>query len=721
MAIDLITYEFLKNYVATKTMGDNAIPRGTWNSDVKDYQIGDYVTHNNVVYVYAGTGNKNYEPGTVPEDGEENPWQEILSARLEEYASKEDLDKLAGLDVEKLEGEIDSVKEAAIAINNLPGQKTDNGGEIFNNYEENEAVGQYSHAEGWTTKAGQQGLKNITKVSNTNVITISNSYEEFGLLHTKLDMITNKVISVKLNPKVEYEKENKTNYNYIAIGIVEAAEIEGGATIKLTIKKNEKYLSTNYAEDWDNFILAQANEKSVLWFPELIDLGNFDMGDSAHAEGELGQASGYSAHKEGYGSKALGAYSHAEGQNTVAMHGAHAEGQGALASGTRSHAEGYYTKATNLTSHAEGYTTRATGEHSHVEGYQNIAFGNNSHAQGTLTISKGDNSHAEGEKTYAGGKNSHAEGLGLNTTNSITEPMWTDLKYNLPEKNNSKNYGAIGNYSHSEGNATYAQGENSHAENHETIASGKNSHAEGYKTTASGESSHAEGQSTIASGVRAHAEGQSTNAIGDQSHAEGNGTHAEGKYSHAEGANTHAIGNNSHTEGSATWANGSNGHAEGYGSIANGGTTHAEGHQTIANGYYSHTEGVQTKTGLMDSNNIPITPDKKGMGAHAEGWGTEAIGNNSHAEGYYTKTTRANQHVQGKYNFLSKNAEGDEDAGDYAHIVGNGTSDTNRKNIHTLDWKGNAWFAGDVTCTYNNTTYKMSDIIQALIDLGKLS
>ena len=32
----------------------------------------------------------------------------------------------------------------------------------------------------------------------------------------------------------------------------------------------------------------------------------------------------------------------------------------------------------------------------------------------------------------------------------------------------------------------------------------------------------------------------------------------------------------------------------------------------------------------------------------------------------------------------------------YAHIVGNGTSTSKRSNAHTLDWSGNAWFAGDV-------------------------
>ena len=33
----------------------------------------------------------------------------------------------------------------------------------------------------------------------------------------------------------------------------------------------------------------------------------------------------------------------------------------------------------------------------------------------------------------------------------------------------------------------------------------------------------------------------------------------------------------------------------------------------------------------------------------------------------------------------------------YAHIVGNGTSNENRSNAYTLDWDGNAWFAGDIT------------------------
>lgn len=74
--------------------------------------------------------------------------------------------------------------------------------------------------------------------------------------------------------------------------------------------------------------------------------------------------------------------------------------------------------------------------------------------------------------------------------------------------------------------------------------------------------------------------------------------------------------------------------------------------------------------------------------SHVEGYSTIASGENSHAEGYYTKASGQQQHVQGKYNIVDTS---------YAHIVGNGSSETSRSNAHTLDWNGNAWYAGKLT------------------------
>ena len=159
-------------------------------------------------------------------------------------------------------------------------------------------------------------------------------------------------------------------------------------------------------------------------------------------------------------------------------------------------------------------------------------------------------------------------------------------------------------------------------------------------------------------GQNAFAEGDNTKASGSNSHAEGDSTIASGLASHAEGSGK-ALGDYSHAEGASREASGRASHAEGYSTIASGQTSHAEGNQTTASGDYSHAEGDNaTASGLV---------------SHAEGSGTTAKGNN--------------QHVQGKFNIADTTS---------AHIVGNGSRYSNRSNAHTIDWNGNAWFAGDV-------------------------
>ena len=174
-----------------------------------------------------------------------------------------------------------------------------------------------------------------------------------------------------------------------------------------------------------------------------------------------------------------------------------------------------------------------------------------------------------------------------------------------------------------------------------------------------GEYAWAEGQGTIASGNRSHAEGINTTASGNSSHAEGGSTTASFDYSHAEGAGTKASGYASHAEGGSTTASGDYSHAEGVSTTASEQTSHAEGNHTTASGNTSHAEGGETTA--------------SGHTSHAEGSGTTAQGNN--------------QHVQGKFNIADKTS---------AHIVGNGSRYSNKSNAHTLDWSGNAWFAGDV-------------------------
>lgn len=130
-------------------------------------------------------------------------------------------------------------------------------------------------------------------------------------------------------------------------------------------------------------------------------------------------------------------------------------------------------------------------------------------------------------------------------------------------------------------------------------------------------------------------------------------------YSTVKGLDSKATGFSAHAEGQKTTASGNASHAEGWNTTASGNSSHAEGSSTTASGYFSHAEGV----------------------------GTTASGENSHVEGDHTESSGMEQHVQGRYNIADTTS---------ADIVGNGTSDTNRSNAYTLDWDGNAWFAGNV-------------------------
>lgn len=93
-----------------------------------------------------------------------------------------------------------------------------------------------------------------------------------------------------------------------------------------------------------------------------------------------------------------------------------------------------------------------------------------------------------------------------------------------------------------------------------------------------------------------------------------------------------------------------------------------------ASGDYSHAEGLGTKA--------------TGYAAHAEGYKAKAYGDFSHAEGHCTIAEGDYIHAQGTYNINLHEP--------YLHIVGNGTSEDNRSNAHTLDSYGDAWYAGNV-------------------------
>ena len=490
------------------------------------------------------------------------------------------------------------------------------------------------------------------------------------------------------------------------------------------------------------------------------------IGGLSFAEGSETTASGEISHAEGYDTTASGRYSHSEGASTTASGmGSHSEGAFTIASGSSSHAEGERTTASGNRSHAEGFFTTASGDYSHAEGNSSdlfssivtttdptnddiitawssnefsVAKGLSSHVEGTNNLALGNSSHAEGSTTIASGDSSHAEGI------SST---------------------ASGNYSHAEGDGTNASGIGSHAEGFDADASGEYSHAEGSSAVASGNSSHAEGISTTALGHSSHAEGRDTLAgqMGFKVTACKKLTDTTGTYtlssitglevnqyysvslssskencgkitaidttnkkitvdgypdialssSSSSTANHITIvgkptlgdilvsGHFSHSEGFKTTASGNRSHAEGYNTTSSGGYSHAEGQRTIASGSRSHAEGYNTTASGNSSHSEGFNTTASGPNSHSEGEATTASGSSSHAEGGGTTASSDYQHVQGRYNI-------EDPSNTYADIIGNGSSDTNRSNAATVDWSGNAWYAGDVYVGSTSGTNKDS-------------
>lgn len=146
---------------------------------------------------------------------------------------------------------------------------------------------------------------------------------------------------------------------------------------------------------------------------------------------------------------------------------------------------------------------------------------------------------------------------------------------------------------------------------------------------------------------------------------EGLNCYSMGAFSHAEGVNTQTLSHACHSEGLDTESRGMASHAEGSNTRAERDYSHAEGLGAVA-GLTAHAEGFNTEAGNY---------------AHAEGYTSKAMGISSHAQNRGTKASSNDQTALGRYNVEDTN-------GQYAVIVGNGTSENARSNALTIDWNG---------------------------------
>lgn len=383
-----------------------------------------------------------------------------------------------------------------------------------------------------------------------------------------------------------------------------------------------------------------------------------------------------------------------------------------------------YTYKDGWTKHKTiGWT--GTGSNAEIFNHpSNIASGDSSHAEGHKTSAEGESSHAEGRYSYAEGYASHAEGHSSRTEGYASHAEGRESH-------------AEGDYSHAEGDSSHAEGSYSHAEGYKTHAEGDISHAEGYKSHAEGESSHAEGATSHAKGYASHAEGEDSYAESDYSHAEGYKTHAEGSSSHVEGYETHAEGRYSHVEGRGEFVElnlTGDANATVYTSNASlpsqiyiGMTLRMRREGESAGNKVGYTYST-AKVVSFDTTTNTITVDRtlsdiavtdaKTIGYYAG----MALSDYTHVEGNRNIAAGANQHVQGRFNVQDPeyNQEDKSARGKYLHIVGNGTSHTERSNAHTLDWDGLGWFAGGLKIGGTNQDDEAAVTVATSTDLENL-
>jgi len=541
------------------------------------------------------------------------------------------------------ETKADYIKNKPILI----GTSTPEGGEIFNNYENNKAISKYASASGSNTQAGSKAFTVVGVIQDSDnpdagIYTVDIAFDDpimvelreqyakdaadkdiptptFSVHLAQSDEVNHNSLQCdNVGTIIEFRQNTNPEFTDIQVSQLFDAERTGAESIASVVSKFQV---------WSNYLETDGTDSEINTFriPAYPNLGNRNIGSRSHAEGLLTQALSKGAHAEGTRTIAEGSWSHAEGRKTYAAYSAHAEGVNSRALGQYSHAEGDDTEASHFYAHAEGKGTVSFGIASHAEGYGSRAEGKGSHSEGIDTDAEGIASHAEGKDTHATDGYSHAEGLG-----------------------SMASYGA-----HAEGYQTEATGSYSHSQGYATMATAWASHAEGQETHAIAAHAHAEGRETIASGVRSHAQGYMSQATGEDSFASGKSTVAEGARTVAQGSGSKAIGGNSFASGNGTTANGWNSATFNSGTTTEGTNSFAAGESTLA----------------------------KGVDSFAIGKSTQAIGNNTFTTGRATIAGYENQAVVGKYNNNKSST---------LFEVGNGTYDTNRSNAFEVYSDGHA-------------------------------
>lgn len=229
-------------------------------------------------------------------------------------------------------GEWLKIGDGMTAFNDLPwkfsgsvGQKTTEGGEVFNDYEDNIATGEDSHSEGGKTEATG------------------------AFAHAQ-------------NRKAKATGRHSHAQNYDTLAKGEASSASG--------VQSKVFQRGGYVEGIQCISGDETQDSSVDNPAHSEGIHSKSIGFASHAENSS-EALGDQSHSENM-SKVSGTLSHGEGSAVVDGDYAHGEG-GAIVKGDFAHGEGDGTEAEGYAAHSQGQNTKAKGQASNAGGERSEA------------------------------------------------------------------------------------------------------------------------------------------------------------------------------------------------------------------------------------------------------------------------------------------------------------------------------------------------------------
>ena len=290
------------------------------------------------------------------------------------------------------------------------------GAEIFNNYTDNKAVGEYSHAENKSVAVGDyshaEGKDTTASGQYSHVEGIfanalSEASHSEGISTTASGKYSHAEGAWTIASGNESHAEGRytkasSSYQHVQ-GKYNIEDTEGKYAFIIGNGTSDTERSNAFAIDW-NGLIYQNNSTDGVDITRLVGknlTGNTYVID----EVEYPAGTGAEIFNDYENNKAVGRFSHAEGSGTIAINSC-------------SHAEGYLTKASAFSPHAEGRETSALGDYSHAEGYFTKTTKSCAHAEGRSTIAASTYQHVQGKYNIEDSEGKYAFIIGNGTSDT---------------------------------------------------------------------------------------------------------------------------------------------------------------------------------------------------------------------------------------------------------------------------------------------------------------